>query len=303
MRTSNRIGGLTLGFMIEGSTGARALAMLQAMPLGTIIETEEFAMALGVKTAALYQLLTNAVKLRLIKKVRVRGGRRIGWKLGAGNVGVTIELRRAAPAPTAEELERRAIATAARAQRAAERAATIPMLPKPPAWPPGFVSTFDPGAVNAGACADTESDLSDDGASDSGAGLPAWLAGHGPGGMAMRRRSAPPDQRCPASYLARWLVHYAGEGRQLHSVIRIQSIDPRGGRLKVWSELHQELQTIRWSGLRRAEDADRGRPIDLDDWWRKFRSRQSSQRCASPAQAGATPVEDLVLQAAGIPSV
>jgi hypothetical protein len=296
VRTSNRDGGLTLGFMIEGSTGARALAMLQAMPLGTIIETQEFAMALGVKPAALYQLLTNAVKLRLIKKVHKRGSPFIGWGLGAGNVGVTIEPRRERPPPpTDEEIKRRAIAAAARAARAAERAAasTTPMLPKPPAWPPGFVSTFDPGAVNARAFADTGRDFLNDGAPDSATGLPAWLAGPGPTCMAMRRRSAPPDQRCPASYLARWLVHYAGEGRQLHSVIRVQSIDPRGGRLKVWSELHQELQTIRWSGLRRAEDADRGRPIDLDAWWRKFRSKQSAPRCASPGQSGARAAEEL----------
>lgn len=121
---------------------------------------------------------------------------------------------------------------------------------------------------------------------DSPVGLPSWLAGAGPSRNAMRRRSVPHDQRCPASYMARWLVHYAGEGRQLHSVIRVQSVDPRGGRLKVWSELHEELQTLRWSGLRRAEDADRGRPIDLGAWWSKFRSKQSAPKFHVVAGSG-----------------
>jgi hypothetical protein len=293
-----------MGFLWEGSTGARAVQILQDLPQGTTIATPDFARQLGVSGAALHQLLANAVKLRLLKKVRTRGSPCIGWALGAGSVGTTIEPRRVPPpTPTPEELERRAIAAAARAKRAAERAAAAPTLPKPPAWPPGFVSTFDPDSANARAVADMERDFLNTGAPDSAAALPSWLAGPGPSRKAMRRRSAPPDQRCPASYLARWLVHYAGEGLHLHSVIRVQSVDPRGGRLKVWSEQHQEVQTLRWSGIRRAEDADRGRAIDLGAWWRKFRSKQSASKCAPPAQSGARPAEDLVLQAAGITSV
>jgi hypothetical protein len=80
----------------------------------------------------------------------------------------------------------------------------------------------------------------------------------------------------------------------LHSVIRIQSVDTRGGRLKVWSEQHQELQTLRWSGLRRAEDADRGKPIDLGAWWHKFRSKKSAPPRTSQFQSGVRPAEDFV---------
>lgn len=131
-----------MGFMVEGSTAARAVAMLKGMPQGTIIETPEFAMALGVKAGALHQLLANAVNLRLIKKVRSRGSPFIGWALGAGNVGATIEPRRIpAPAPTLEELERRRVAELRRQQRAAS-------APPPPrfatSWPPGFISTLSP---------------------------------------------------------------------------------------------------------------------------------------------------------------
>lgn len=168
-----------MGFMVEGSTGARAVAMLKAMPQGTIIDTPEFAMLLEVKAGALHQLLANAVKLRLIKKVRRRGSPCIGWKLGAGNEGTTIEPRREPPVPpSAEELERR--------RRAEERRLLRAVSDVPPpqysfgsSWPPGFVSALVSPELHYQS---PSSKLSGDGPeADPDAELPTWLRGLVPG--------------------------------------------------------------------------------------------------------------------------
>ncbi|MGN6526752.1 MAG: hypothetical protein ACTHL8_10210 [Burkholderiaceae bacterium] len=95
-----------MGFMWEGSTGSRALAILKALPQGAVILTPDFARQLGVEARALHQLLANALKLRLVKKVRQRGVVCVGWKLGPGNISATIERRRA-PAPGAPPRRRR----------------------------------------------------------------------------------------------------------------------------------------------------------------------------------------------------
>lgn len=78
-----------MGFLWEGSTGARAVQILRDLPQGTSIATPDFARQLGVSGAALHQLLANAVNLRLIKKIRNRG-HCILWALGAGNDSATI---------------------------------------------------------------------------------------------------------------------------------------------------------------------------------------------------------------------
>lgn len=168
-----------MGFMVEGSTGARAVAMLKAMPQGTIIETPDFAMALSVKPGALHQLLANAVKLRLIKKVRTRGSPCIGWALGAGNVGTTIEPRRApAMPPSLEDLARRQLAEQRRQQRAAQQP-PAPQFTYDTTWPPGFVSALAspelryraPSSMLAGEGPDADPE----------AVLPVWLRGLVPG--------------------------------------------------------------------------------------------------------------------------
>lgn len=134
-----------MGWLWEGSTGARAVQLLREQPQNTVIFTKDLAARLEVAPGALHQLLANAVSLRLIKKVRDLGPQ-IGWKLGGGNDSATIERRKPAkPAPTTEELERRARAAQRRAARAAELAAAPPAPTFAPTdWPPRFVSTFDP---------------------------------------------------------------------------------------------------------------------------------------------------------------
>lgn len=168
-----------MGFMVEGSTGARAVAMLKAMPQGTIIDTPEFALLLEVKAGALHQLLANAVKLRLIKKVRRRGSPCIGWALGAGNVGTTIEPRREPPTPpTAEEIERRRRAEERRLLRAAS-GMPAPQYSFGSTWPPGFVSSLAAPELHYQSPA---SKLVGDGPdADPDAELPVWLRGLVPG--------------------------------------------------------------------------------------------------------------------------
>ena len=162
-----------MGFMVEGSTGARAVAMLKGLPQGTIIDTPEFAMALEVKPGALHQLLANAVKLRLIKKVRRRGSPCMGWALGAGNEGTTIEPRRVPPAPpTAAEIERRQRAEERRLLRAASEVPP-PTFTFGSSWPPGFISTLTPPDIRY-----QPLELGSDGPeADPDAELPVWLRG------------------------------------------------------------------------------------------------------------------------------
>ena len=187
-----------MGFLYEGSTGARALQMLREMPDDTIIGTPQFADMLGVKPGALHQLLANAVELRLIRKVRGRGPC-IGWTLGLGNEGVTIERRqeKAAAPPRVE-----------RAPRQAAPAPAAPAYHFDRSWPPAFVSTFDRPPLPRGRSVD---ELPDDDAPSVGV-TPAWLRGLvdapapkaeeqdvdlqlplfsdiGPGGRALRRRA------------------------------------------------------------------------------------------------------------------
>ena len=132
-----------MGFLWEDSTGARAVKMLRAMDPGTVIETPEFAMALGVDPGALHQLLANAVQLRYLKKIRGRSPC-IGWTLGAGNDSATIERRKPRPEPTPAELERRRAASDRRRRRIDPDAAMATHAAQiaPLSWPPGFVSTF-----------------------------------------------------------------------------------------------------------------------------------------------------------------
>ncbi len=166
-----------MGFLWEGSTGARAVKLLRELEQGQGIPTPQFARMLGVRAQALHQLLANAVSLRLIKKVR--GGQCIIWKIGAGNDSATIERRRpAAPALTPEELARREAAAQRRRDREAARAASEPLVRiTPPDWPPRFVSTFD--AAGPAYVPPRFTSADDEGAAAIPApgDVPAWLRG------------------------------------------------------------------------------------------------------------------------------
>lgn len=87
------------GFIWSGSKGAQAVEHLRSCEMGTVIESPTFAAILKVDPRALHQLLENAVKLRMLKKVRVPGRTCVGWTLGAGKIGATIERRRDPVAP------------------------------------------------------------------------------------------------------------------------------------------------------------------------------------------------------------
>ncbi len=128
-----------MGFMWEGSTGARAVKLLREQPQGTVILTPKFAEMLGVKAIALHQLLANAVDLRMIKKGPARRGvPASAGRSGSGNISVTIE-------SAASRSSRRPASRISRAAapRPSERR-NRPAPPPPPSfrvdWPPGFVS-------------------------------------------------------------------------------------------------------------------------------------------------------------------
>jgi hypothetical protein len=134
-----------MGFLWEGSTGARAVQLLRTKEPGTIMQTPELAQALGAKQTLLHQLLSNAVNLRLLKKVRVPGSAFTGWKLGAGNDSANIEPRPPRPEPGSAEAVRRAAAARRRCEREAlrdEQGDGSVGKPQALAWPPGFVAKF-----------------------------------------------------------------------------------------------------------------------------------------------------------------
>ena len=166
-----------MGFLWEGSTGARAVQLLKELPQGTVIDTNDFAARLEVKPGALHQLLANAVNLRLIKKMHIRGHHCVGWKLGPGNDSVTIERRKPQAPPTPAEIARRRAATERRRRRADARNAPRPpaQAPSGVAWPPGFVSTFASPSDGYQPPVLTADELDAD--VDAVAPLPTWLRG------------------------------------------------------------------------------------------------------------------------------
>jgi hypothetical protein len=139
---------VTLGFIVEGSTGFRALQIFKGLPRGAQLETFDLARRLSVKPGALHQLLANAVKLRLIRKRYRKGIPQIAWTLGAGNESATIEYRPAKPIPSDEDVARRR-ERAERRRVAAESAPPPPKFQLDSPWPPGFVSKFDAQEVRA----------------------------------------------------------------------------------------------------------------------------------------------------------
>jgi hypothetical protein len=227
-----------LGFMVEGSTGARAVAMLKGMPQGTIIDTPEFAMLLAVKPGALHQLLDNAVKLRLIKKIRRRGSPCIGWALGAGNESAIIVPRRIKVPLSHEEIELQ-LARAERRRLAAES-------PPPPLkfhlespWPPGFVSNFESPEVRAREF------------------RPGWLV------YSLKRadaRAAPSTESPSTSDAARW---------NFAALLRVHGESPKAGRLGR-AQPGSSMRVMRLDVRR-----DAARRDCLEDWHRVTGGGQS----------------------------
>ncbi len=131
-----------MGFIVEGSTGYRALQVFRGLPQGTVLYTLDLASRLSVKPGALHQLLVNAVKLRMIRKLHRRGIAQIGWTLGPGNESATIERRSPKATASEEEVELRR-AHVERRRIAAESTPPPPKFQLDTPWPPGFVSKFE----------------------------------------------------------------------------------------------------------------------------------------------------------------
>lgn len=227
-----------MGFLWEGSTGARAVKFLREQGQGTELETSDLAAALDVKAGALYQLLANAVKLRFIRKVP-GPGQSIRWKLGAAGDSVTIERRRPTGSLSSAEMAWRRATNERRRQHAASvrdaRSEVRPQLDAAgaePAWP---------------------------------AHLPDWLIG-GHASSSIERPPRDGGKARPASYLARWHVLYRDARGQLHSDLQVQAVHAELGFIDAWCEARRGVDRFALSGFARVADAESGERVDLQTW-------------------------------------
>lgn len=227
-----------MGFLWEGSTGARAVKFLRAQDQGFAIDTDALARALNVKAGALYQLLANAVKLRYIKKVH-GPGQSIRWKLGAGGGDmVTIERRRPVASLTRAEIACRRALNDRRRQRA-ELSRT------------------------------TRSERSVDGAVGEAAALgplPAWLGGTRAPLPIERPGAACKGGGRPAAYLARWHVLYRDARVLVHGDIQVQAVHANLGVIDAWCEARGGVDRFALSGFARVADAETGDRVDVQTW-------------------------------------
>lgn len=271
-----------MGFLWQGSTGARAVEILRGLPIGTGIATPEFAEMLGVRAQALHQLLANAVGLRLIKKVR--GGHCIIWKIGAGNDSANIEVRRAPKAVLrvpldVNNVEQQARRLECRMRRAAKLAAAEAATGQP-----SKSSRLGPRLA-----ADQESASSAPHAALDG-GKSCW--NFGPLNCALgvkpvaELRDGGDTAACVAAletsryqgYAAQWQVWYVDDGGQIRGVIRIQHIDPALRQVTAWCDVRQAVHTFALDKFRRVADASTAERIDVEQWLSSHhRSRWASE--------------------------
>jgi len=230
-----------MGFLWEGSTGARAVQLLRAMPPGTVMLTPDLARALGAKQTLLHQLLANAVSLRLIKKARVEGSAFSGWKLGAGNDSANIEPKspqRPQRPQSPAQIERAMAAAQRKLDREAKRL-------RPVAQEDGISGRAVASLVEA---------------------APAWLSGSfglicdvapTPSQSGGHRRG----QR--ATYLD--VVHRDGSSL-FRGVVRVQSVLPEFAAIEAWSEAHGRVVRLDCAGFVRVTDERSGFPVNLQSW-------------------------------------
>ncbi len=263
-----------MGFLWEGSTGARAVQLLRKKEPGTIMLTPELAKALGAKQTLLHQLLSNALNLRLLKKVRVPGSAFTGWKLGAGNVSANIEPKQPPrPAPTTNESARRKAAAARRAARIAERAQLHASGLAAVDRPPGFQSVLAPSyRLPRIELPDRDDDV---GTVAAESALPRWLAGLSTDIAAVRSRGRPDERQriaaCsrPAAYLARWHVLYRDARGQFNGELQVQAVHPELGALDAWCRIRGGIARFECAGFVRVTDERSGYPVDLLGWLEK----------------------------------
>jgi hypothetical protein len=220
-----------MGFMWEGSTGERAVQLLKGLPQGTVVDTVDLAARLDVKPGALHQLLANAVKLRMVVKVHIRGHYCVGWRLGPGGDSVTIERRLPQTPLTEAELARRRAITERRKQRGdAKRTTTSHVEAK-------FA-----------------------------ANLPAWLCSAVAPARRGRRAGPTIAHARPASYLARWHVLYRDERGQVHGDIQVQAVHADLGVIDAWCPARGGIDRFTIAGFARVADAETGERVDVQAW-------------------------------------
>jgi hypothetical protein len=230
-----------MGFLWEGSTGARAVQLLREQPPGTVMLTPDLAQALGAKRTLLHQLLANAVSLRLIKKVRMEGSAFSGWKLGAGNDSANIEPKspqRPRRSQSPAQIERAKTAAQRRQDREAKRL-------RPMAQEDGISGRAVASLVEA---------------------APAWLRGsvgriHDVAPKPSQAGAYSRGQR--ATYLD--VVHRDGTSL-FRGVVRVQAVLPEFVAIEAWSEAHGRVVRLHCAGFIRVTDERSGFPVDLQAW-------------------------------------
>jgi len=270
-----------MGFLWEGSTGARAVQLFREMPHGTVLDTTALADMLGVRGGALHQLLARAVELRLVKKIRGKRPRSL-WALGPGNDSATIERHRAPPpAPTPEEIERRRAAAERRRQRA-ETEAAKPVYSFAPTWPPGFVSASpvepEPALLSGAPAASAEA------LPNAAGGLPAWLRGLAEAAEHLQTWKGRPIAPRPIQYLARWHVRYVDAHGQINGALQVQCVRPDLLGVDAWCEARGGISTFDLDGFARVSDAESGNPVDLGAWL-----KVATKKPAPPKKRGKGP--------------
>jgi len=227
-----------MGFLWEGSTGARAVQLLREQPPGTVMLTPDLAKALGARQTLLHQLLANAVSLRHIKKVRVDGSPYSGWKLGAGNDSANIEPKPPRRPRSPAEVERAEAAAQRRRDRDAQRLAL--------AKPEGGISS-SAGATLA-ACA------------------PAWLSGFAPGASGLAVTSPSAEDARPRQHLARLHVLYRDVQGLFRGDVLVVLLHPASQAIDAWSEPHGRVIRFDCARFVRLTDERSGYPVDLQGW-------------------------------------
>lgn len=264
-----------MGFLWEGSTGARAVQLFREMPHGTMLDTTTLAEMLGVKGGALHQLVARAVDLRLVKKIRGKGPRSL-WALGAGNDSATIERHRVPPAPpTPDQLERRRLAAERRRQRAAMEPAK-PVYCFAPTWPPGFVSATPEGLERALLCDAAALGVETD--PNAAVQLPTWLRGLSQAAGRSEALLSRPIAPRPIQYLARWHVRYVDAQGQINGVLQVQCVRPDLRGVDAWCEARGGISMFDLDGFTRIADAESGKPVDLAAWLKAAAKKRPPQK-------------------------
>jgi hypothetical protein len=229
-----------MGFLWEGSTGARAVQLLRARPQGTVMLTRELAEALGAKQSLLHQLLANAVNLRLLKKVRVAGSQFTGWKLGPGNDSANIEPKSLQRPQSPSQMARAQAAAQRQRDRDAKRVRPV--------------------AHEVGISVSAVASLAE--------AAPAWLRGSTDRIHEVESKPSRGGVSRPGQRVTRLDVVHRDRQGLFRGVLRVQAVLSDSSTIEAWSEAHGRTIRLDCAGFVRITDERSGFPVDLQAWLR-----------------------------------